>query len=278
MHKYIKIFVCLILVLCISGCSNDNKSTSSKKKEKWKDIFQTSEFKLEDNYIVGRIKNTKDKAYDITIYFELMSGTLVEEEYYYEVIKPNETKDIECMATGYDDSYEVKLKKIEYKEKEIPKVDYDDISVEALKYYFEDIYDKHISLTSFFGLYIEEDSNNYPYIDLISYMSFSDSETMNIWYDYESDDHKLMIIFQSAYDVKNADINSLKIITLGVDEELDSEIRINLAMSIDENNYSSIYRTLGQEAEEGKCWAINKWCAAKTIDEDGYVTYYIESR
>lgn len=270
MKKVLKIFLFIVLVLLICGCDN-------KEEEKWKDVFQVSELKFDGNYIVGKVKNTKDKAYDITIYFELQSGSLIEEEFDSEVIKPNEIIDIKTLVYGYDDSYDIKLKKIEYKEKEIPKLDYDNIDIETLKYYFEDIYDKHLSITSFrWDLQFDEDLNYYPYIDEIKYQSYDD--TINIKYSYFDSETLFQIYISDSYSTKDEELQTVYININHFDETLLSKIQSSIIRGVtDDYSYNSSYNYyLNEEVELGKCWVVNDWCISRRTGADGGITFCFE--
>ena len=62
--KKSKIFVLFILIMLLCGC-----------KISWMNKFQFSDLKYKDNYIVGKVKNTTDNKYKITVYFKLKSGS-----------------------------------------------------------------------------------------------------------------------------------------------------------------------------------------------------------
>lgn len=101
--KKSKIFVLFILIMLLCGC-----------KISWMNKFQFSDLKYKDNYIVGKVKNTTDNKYKITVYFKLKSGSLVEGDSCQINLDPNQTKDIDCSAYYGKESYDVKIKKLEY--------------------------------------------------------------------------------------------------------------------------------------------------------------------
>lgn len=273
MKKSLKILLCFVIMICICGCEKG-------KSENWKDIFQVSEVKIDDNYILGKIKNTKDKAYDITIYFELKSGTLIEEEFCFMTIKPNETRNIQTVIYDYDDSYEVKIKKIKYEEIEIPKLDYDNITVEALEYHFEDIYDRHLDLTGFISLYIDDNLDYYPYINSIYYYS-SDNIIRILYVDYISE-QSISIIYTGEYSIIDGSLQYLELEITGGDKDLEENITTILAHSITDGyyDYNAIYTNLNKEVEDGKCWLIKDWCVSKILKEDEIISikYVLEKR
>ena len=114
--------------------------TGVKKTNLWEKTVQLSEFTIEDNYAKGEIKNLTDKAYNATITLELKSGDLTKEDVCYETIKPNEIRKVSCILNDNDDKYTVNIKNVELEEFPIPALD-SELSIDALKYHFEDIYD-----------------------------------------------------------------------------------------------------------------------------------------
>lgn len=79
--KKSKIFVLFILIMLLCGC-----------KISWMNKFQFSDLKYKDNYIVGKVKNTTDNKYKITVYFKLKSGSLVEGDSCQINLDPNQTR------------------------------------------------------------------------------------------------------------------------------------------------------------------------------------------
>ena len=79
-----------------------------------KRIIQFSELKYEDDYIVGKIKNTDtSNAYDITIHFIYKSGNLEEHGVCYEQLDAGETKQLECLEFDIDETYTIKVDDID---------------------------------------------------------------------------------------------------------------------------------------------------------------------
>lgn len=146
-----------IMLVILSGCNN------------WKSSIDVSTLKIEDDYIVGKIKNTTNNAYDAIMTFELKSGSLTIEQECSEIFKPNEIKDIKCLLLDdVDDSYKVELKNVELKNKEIPNLSEGKINMDALEYHFEEIYNLHTLNFVSFNL-IDNIEENYPYIEEIEY-------------------------------------------------------------------------------------------------------------
>ena len=126
-----KIIILLFTIVFLSGCGNN-----------WDRKVQLSTLKLEDSNIVGKMKNTTNNAYNVKIIFNLLSGTLEEEKTCEKIIKPNETLDFECYISDIDDSYTFNVKNVELNLIEIPELT-ENPSEEAVKYYFQNIYDNH---------------------------------------------------------------------------------------------------------------------------------------
>lgn len=110
-----KILLILITCICLCGCNDNNQELEN-------DIIKFSELKIEDEHIVGQIKNTDDdKAYDVSIWFNLKNGEIEEEELCTERIKPGETKSLNCRIFNDEDStYEIEISEVNLKEFDIP--------------------------------------------------------------------------------------------------------------------------------------------------------------
>lgn len=126
-----KIIILVVTILFFSGCGNN-----------WEKKIQLSALKVENNNIVGKMKNTTNKAYNVKIIFDLLSGTLEEEQTCEKILKPNETLDFECYVNDIDDTYTFGVKNIELNQIKVPELT-ENPSEEAVKYYFQSIYDNH---------------------------------------------------------------------------------------------------------------------------------------
>lgn len=249
-----KVFIILILVLVLCGC---NKS--------WENKFQVSEFNLEDDHIVGKIKNKTNQAYDLTIEFELKNGSLTLEEKCYEKIRPYEIRNLECIAYDVDEEYEVKINNIEFEEFEIPKLEYGEIDEETLEFYFEKIYNNHRLLAT--GLLFDvDDVLNYPYIDSIEYELLTEDE---IVIRYRTEYDKSSIYVTEYYSAESEKLNSLFVSIFDSTEEIENEIKTNISYnSVINSNYISILSALNKDVKEGYCWIVDNWCVSSEIKND----------
>ncbi len=245
-----KIFVLSILVILLCGC-----------KMSWMNKFQFSNLKYKDNYIVGKIKNTTNNKYKITVDFELKSGSLVEEDTCYLNVDPKQTKDIECIASYGEESYNVKIKQLEYTK--IPTLEEknfknnDDISTDDLEVYFEDIYHKH-TLFNLSLLTKYSDNSDYPFIKSISYKDdkiqiynsvVKENVSIDILEIYSIDNNELdQYVAQLYYDTED-ELKQFK--------NSFSLAMITLSISV---NTDKINKILERESEEGMCYTVSKYC------------------
>ena len=82
--------ILFILILCIGlcGCNNSQKLNN--------DIIQFSKLRIEDEHIVGQIKNKDDyKAYDVSIWFTLKNGEIEEK------VKNSRKLEIQLLDVNY---------------------------------------------------------------------------------------------------------------------------------------------------------------------------------
>ena len=263
MKKKLSFLIIICLFLC--GC-NENK---------WEKNFQISSLKFNDDYdhIVGKIKNLTDKAYNIEIFFELKSGTLVESNTCYATIKPNETKNIECLIYNIDDTYSFEIENVEFKEFSIPKLKEGEISEETFKYYFEEIYNTHT--LNFVGFSTMFDNFNYPYINKINY------ENNKIEIKTDLKENEKSIYFTTTYNTENNELESLSGIIYNASDSLLNEIAIQISLmnsirdkyTMEINNIKFYKALLNNDIEYGRCWVVDNWCITP-IDEYGF--FYID--
>lgn len=257
-----------IIICCLFLCS-------CKSKKSWDDKLQISTLKLEDNYIVGDIKNVTNKAYDITINLELKSGTLTTNDTCYETIKPNETKSIECIVYNVDDTYAIKVKNIELNEFEIPVLNEGIINSETFKYHFEDIYNSH--LKNFVGFNSSTNDDKYPYIEKIEYKN-SEIEISGTIHDNSN-----MI---SYYETYNTMTDNLTQISFYMSSEYEKEFIAKIATKI------SLMKSLSASANESleinkillntdinsdECAIFDEWCISPNYS-DYLISFVIRKR
>lgn len=271
--KKSKIFVLFILIMVLCGC-----------KISWMNKFQFSDLKYKDNYIVGKVKNTTDNKYKITVYFKLKSGSLVEGDSCQINLDPNQTKDIDCSAYYGKESYDVKIKKLEYTK--IPTLEEknfkngDDISTDDLKDYFEDIYDNH-TLFNLSLLTKYSDNNSYPYIKSISYKD----DKIHIYNNVVKENVSIDIL--EIYSVDNSELEQYiaKIYYDTEDElkEFKSSFSLALLTLSESINTYNVSKALEKESEDGMCYIVSKYCisyssnSAYTSTNKYSATIYLET-
>ena len=142
----------------------------------WDRTFAVSEIKLEDDYIVGEIRNKTDLAYDVRLKFKLINGTITDEDTCSFIMRPHQTRKIHCASTNHE-NYEAELSDIKFKEIDIPKLKDGEIDASVVEYYFEDIYNEHIYNVIGFTFLDSSFSKEYPYINNAEY-SKDDAELL----------------------------------------------------------------------------------------------------
>lgn len=250
-----KIFLLAILSIGLCSCSNNQKLKN--------DIIQFSELKIENEYIIGKMKNTDEKAYDITIWFNLKSGSIEEKELCTETIKPKESKDLKCrLYHNEDDSFNLKINSIDIKEKKIPTLNEGEINFETLEYYFENISNSH--LMNLFSIANKYDYDN-PYLDKIEY----DGEEIVISGNIKKDN----ITFVEFFDVNTEKLTMLSFLIPNNDEihkDLIMNISIIPTFSADFNTSTKIVKALSKkDMEIGTCIQIDDWCYYSTASDSG---------
>ena len=158
-----KIFILLIIFLLV-GCTNS-----------WENVVGISSVKYENGYIVGKIQNKTDKFYSVVIHFNGKNGSISSNRVCFVDLKPKEITDLSCLSYDYNEDYAIEIEKIEYKEKEIPKMPVDskddvELTKEQLEYYYKKIYDSHLYTYTSVLLYDNDsynDMSEYPHIDKV---------------------------------------------------------------------------------------------------------------
>ncbi|HIU40272.1 MAG TPA: hypothetical protein IAB68_03135 [Candidatus Aphodocola excrementigallinarum] len=257
MKKIIYIVLLAYLTLCLSGCSS------------WKSKIKVSELTIDDGYVVGKVKNVSNQAYDATLEFELKSGTLKLEETCYDTFKPNETKNIKCIILeDVDDTYNVKLKNIELKEKNIPTLKEGTISNNTLEYHFEEIYDKHT--LNFLSISSDYDGNSYPYIDSAEY----EEDSLTIKYEIYSLNNTAS--FTEVYDTNTNELNSFYFTIYGdLDEDFVDDIIASVSIMNSFRNTvtssTSMLKALSEkDVDPSKCILVDNWCVSPSYEEPMY--------
>ncbi len=267
MKKSIKIlFIIPIMVLCLCGCSKG-----------WKKSVQISSLKYEDNYIKGRMKNLTDKAYDLTITFKVKSGSLIEKKYCYELLKPKDTIDLECIVYDIDDTYKIEIEDVEFNEIEIPKLTTGKIDVETLKYHFADIYKEHtLNFTSFT---IDINDKNYPYIDEIEYKNDEIEINGKITKGTNS------LYYYETFDTKKDQLKYLNVFVYSKDEDFINAIitKLSLMRSIftSSNDVFSIMQVLQRkDIDYGYCIKVGNWCIGTdySSSDDSFISFSFNRR
>lgn len=252
-----KILLILITCICLCGCNDNNQKLEN-------DIIKFSELKIEDEHIVGQIKNTDDdKAYDVSIWFNLKSGSLEEEELCTERIKPGETKSLNCRIFNDEDStYEIEISEVNLKEFDIPVLNEGKIDVDTLEYHFEDILNEHVIhvMNIVIGSEIE-----YPYISSVEY----NDNIIKIWSYFEKDGNSIGIV--ENYDSDKQELILFQVFLPTGDENFIDRIATETAEMLYNDFYSinSIVNILLNEEdfEPGYCIKYRDWCISTTIGE-----------
>lgn len=259
-RNFALILIVIFIVFISSGCSSN-----------WKSKVRVSSLSFEDNHIIGKIKNLTNEAYDLTITIEAKSGSLKEKEYCYITLKPEETKDLECLATKLNESYSLKVDNIDLEKIEIPELKEGNIDIETLKYYFEEIYDKHgYNFASFSTKF----KDGYPYIDRISY-SENEIEIHGII----ATEDKKAIMYYERFNPQNSDFLRMIVLVPKNDEKLINDVALSLmSLSLVSNESSySIYEALKKDdIPTGLCYRVGKLCIANYSYDDNFKAFDIE--
>lgn len=253
MRRLFLFISCVSIVFILNGCNV------------WKNKIEVSKLKIDDGYIIGKVRNVTNKAYDTTLIFELKSGSLKIEEKCYETFKPNKTKDLECILDeNVDDSYNVKLKNIELEEITIPKLNEGKIDDNTLKYHFEDIYSLHtLNFLNFNASDVEE---KYPFIENIEYKG------NEIRIESKLTQNENFASFVTEYNAINSDLEYLFFaINSDCDEEFVNQIFSGVSRM---HPFSPLYSIDIEKALQrtdipsDECVLINEWCISPTYNHN----------
>lgn len=154
-------------------------------------------------------------------------------------------------------------------EKEIPPLAEGEISVDALKYYFEDIYDSHNDNIVPVSVDYDVDINDYPYIGKITYKD----QEVTIVGDFEK-----KIIYCEEYDAKTQKLKGMSIKINSKDEEVISHVAFlfTLMPSINPttDNWYNIESALKKtDYENGECRVVGNWCLSRVDETDSIFMY-----
>ena len=264
-----KLFVGLLVfvtLFMLTGCGNS-----------WKSKFEVSKIKIKDDYIIGKIRNKTDLAYDLKITFVLKSGSLIDNETCNLIIKPEETKDLDCLAMNHDD-YDVNISNIEFTEKKIPKLSNGKINSDAFKYHFDKIYESHTYNFVSFTLVNDDFEDKYPYLDTIEY----DEENNKIKITGSIMSNTDYMSFIETFNTKTNKLDNISFLIRTTDEELKSQLltKISAMQSFGYGNSIEMLTALKYDIPEGKCYKVGyEWCVSSNIDKGtGYYFYNIDEQ
>lgn len=263
-------FIIAIAIISITGCGS--------KKDEWEKMFQVSELEYEEDYIVGDIKNLTDKYYDIKIIIESKNGSIKDDNYCYETIKPNEKREFKCLATKLNENYSNKIKDITFEELEIPDKTTKNgstISIDELKYYYEKVYDAHTLSMTGFSFNRDVDNNDYPYIKEITYSGDEIKIYYPIYY------NNSLITTTSIYEVRTGNLKDFFVIMDDSDKELQTKVetKISILYYFTDNHFNTIKigQAIKEPVEDGKCYKVDNWCFSKYVS-NGIVSYVASGR
>lgn len=256
-----KFLLITLILLCVCGCGKDS----------WENKIQVSTLKFEDNHIIGKIKNLTDKAYELDITFEVKSGSLVDDEFCYETIKPNETIDFECLTYNVDETYTFKIKDIKLEEFEIPELKAGKLDYETFEYHFEDIEEQH--RLNFISFTLDIEDSEYPYIEEIDYLH----DKLEIYSEIQQDEN--LAHFYETYNSNTDELESLRLIISGDDDFLNETLTdVSLMQSISNSSGESLSvnrALLRKDIESGYCVKIYDWCISTDYSNDFVKSFII---
>ena len=261
----LSLILSLFILSCLVGCSSS-----------WEKVIELSNLKIENEYVVGKIKNKTEKYLEVVISLKLKNGGLTDDDLCHVDIKPNEIKDLKCLSFGYDSSYDVEVKSVKYSEKTIPTLKDGVINTDTLKYYFEDIYDSHdLNVSSLITSYGDV---KYPPYDEIKYSSIDNEISIDYSFKYKN----INVSYFEKYNTKTNQPTILFAIVSNNDEttlyDFISKFSIiySFLKSSSASSISTLNKTLrDKNIEYGRCMKIGSWCAFSIYD-DTTVTLALE--
>ena len=262
----------LLLSICLVGCGNDG----------WKSKVELSNLKIEDNYVVGKMKNKTDNYYKVRIDYIISSGSLSNESSCNDELKPNETKDIKCLEMNYDSTYNIEIKDVILTESTIPKkTNYSgtdvEITEEELDYYYKDISsDFNMQMIGIFTYENNDrDSMKYPYITSIK---LSGEDKIQLYYMGTYNGIKVNVA--GEYKIKSKELGSLMIFVSNSNNDTIDTLRFNISHInfFMDNALSSelayVWNNLKTTNEEGYAYKIGNLMYSVS-ESDGRTIFHI---
>ena len=241
---------------------------------KWKKQIAFSDLKFDNDYIVGKIQNKTDKHLNVTITFELKNGSIKDTDFCYVNIEADTIDDLECLAYGKDSSYKIKVVDVRIEEiKNKSFKDGEELSIDEVKDYFKDIYNKHLEIFGLtFNIYEKDfdEELKYPYIDYVKYYAKgADSEIyINNPIMYKGD----LISVTETYDVNSSDLDRIHITSSSSQESKDFLAKC-LAFGyfhedMDPGKYERAKKLVSESTADGKCYLFGDLCFSSTVNDD----------
>lgn len=151
--RLLALFLSFLFLFSLFGCKVNGGEKEEEKKEekeekdnKWEEYIALSDFSFASdeisNYVTCQVMNKTDKYLSVTIVLNAESGSIKKQLFAYPTLKPKEIQDI-SFSTKTSSDYSYEIDHVVVVEKEIPKLDESDISLEALEYYYPDILEKY---------------------------------------------------------------------------------------------------------------------------------------
>ena len=168
------VLILSVFAITLSGCG----------KKEWEEKFEVSEFKYEDKYVKGEIKNRTNEDFIVKIYFEYTSGSIKEEDTEELLVKGGSTEKVSSHASSIDEKYKIKIKNIEFNP--TLKIDMDkdkQLTSDELKNAFYNVHKLHFGMTSVSGALVKGSYNSYTN-ELIYYVAKKPGSTDNHIYIY----------------------------------------------------------------------------------------------
>lgn len=266
MKKQVAGIILIGLCFLLVGCGDS-----------WKSKVELTDLKIDDNYVVGKIKNKTDNYYSVSIDYIVKSGDFTDSGHCSIKLKPNSVDDIDCVQMKYDNTYSVEVKNVELSELTIPKLDNSNLNADSLEYYYKDIFEEHT--TNMVSLAYDVEDFKYPYIDKVSYYdsgeigfrtSFNyngNSVYVNDNYDTITNKAKSIFIMLSS-NASQEDISKIIIRISSLYSVISDSTSYTLDMS------QALKRT---DYETGKCRLFGNWCVS-TDYGDTLISFYLERR
>ena len=168
------VIILSVFAITLSGCG----------KKEWEEKFEVSEFKYEDKYVKGEIKNRTNEDFIVKIYFEYTSGSIKEEDTEELLIKGGSTEKVSSYFSSIDEKYKIKIKNIEFNPTLKINMDKDkQLTGDELKNAFYIVHKLHFGMTSVSDALVKGSYNSYTN-ELIYYVAKKLGSTDNHIYIY----------------------------------------------------------------------------------------------